>query len=186
MKHFARAACILGLLLVFAEGCATIAAPITTPDVTAKLVPDRDLAQHGVSFTADPFLAPATLLMPQDEFVTMTITLALPLAAHVTISGGVEDGTGKSIARLYSKQELHDYWLARGRAQDPDMVKRLSYLDTFYVPSLAFAGFRGRHEYYVVMVGKRPLPRPATVILAVSLGVGDPKQFAFELPPFKP
>ena len=29
------------------------------------------------------------------------MALALPLAAHVTISGGVEDGTGKSIARLY-------------------------------------------------------------------------------------
>lgn len=186
MKHISIAACILGLFLGFAGGCATTpSAPITSPEVTVNLVPERYLARYAVPFTNDPFYAPNTLLMSRNEFVTMAVTIALPEAARVVINGDVRDSDGTSIARLYTKEELRDYWLARGREADPDMVKRLEYLDRFYVPKLDFTERKGRFEYYVVMVGKLPLPRPAKAILSVALGGNDPQQFEFDLPPSK-
>ncbi len=183
MKYTPVAASVLALLVVFVSGCATT--PITSPEVTVKIVPERDLARYGASFTNDPFYAPFTLIMSRDEFVTLTVTVALPDATRVTIDGTIQDPDGKSIARLYSRDELRAYWLGRGRQADPDMVKRLDYLDRYYVPALNFAGLKGRYQYYVTMIGKDPLPRPAKVMLAVTLGTGDPQQFSFDLPPLK-
>jgi hypothetical protein len=184
MKHSVATACILGFIILFAEGCVT-GAPPTSPEVTLHLAPERVLARHGVAFTSDPFLAPATLLVPTDEFVTVAVDIALPEATKVSISGDVEGADGTSLARLYAKDELREYWLARGRAADRDMVKRLDYLDSFYPPTLDFVAHKGRSELYVVMIGKRPIPRPAKAMLTVSLGSGDPQQFEFDLPPFK-
>jgi hypothetical protein len=182
MKH-ALAVCLLGLTLLSVESCVTT--PITTPEVTARLAPERDLARYGVSFSNDPFLYPGTLLMPQDEFATIAIDIALPDSSRVTIDGEVDGADGKSVARLYTKDELHAYWLARGKASDADMVKRLDTLDRFYPSQLSFSAPRGRSEYYVAMIGRRPLPRPARVLLSVALGNGDPQIFTFDLPPFK-
>jgi hypothetical protein len=175
--------CFLGLSLLAVESC--VSTPITTPEVIARLAPERDLARYGVPFGSDPFLYPATLLMPQDEFATIVIDIALPESSRVIIDGEVDGADGKSIARLYSREELRSYWLARGKASDADMMKRLDTLDRFYPPQLTFNAPRGRTEYYVAMIGRRPLPRPAKAVLYVTLGSGASQTFTFDLPPFK-
>jgi len=183
MKHIAIASCLLCLLLVFATGC-TSTPPVTSPEVAATIAPERDLAQYGVPFSSDPFLSPFTLLMSTDEFVTLKIRIALPEAARVDISGDVEAPDGTKLARLYSRQDMHTYWVGRGRDGDPDMVKRNGYIDRFYAPDLDFSARAGRTEYYVVMIGKSPIPRPAKAILTVMLG-SESQRFELDLPPIK-
>ena len=186
MKHFAVGMCVLGLFIMLGGGCATSPdAQLTGPEVTLRLAPERDLARQGVPFSFDPFLAPADSLHSSDEFVTVVVDLALPAAARVSISGSVQGSEGVDLARMYTKAQLRAYWLAHGRERDPDMVKRLDYLDRFYAPDLDFYAHKGRSQFYVVMIGKWSIPRPAKAMLTVSLGNGDPQQFEFDLPPLK-
>ncbi len=184
MKHRTALcfACVFAMSVVL--GCASTpqADPNAPPEVKVRLVPERDLARHGVSFTEDPLVVPLQFLSVKQEFVVVSIYLSLPRATRVTIDADVKAENGDIVAKLYSLDEMRDFWSNRSHTNDPALPRRLQVLDKWYAPSFNFTARKGHREYYVVCVGKNPIHRPSDAEVFVSLDEGELQSFYLPLP----
>jgi hypothetical protein len=166
-------------------GCATTPDARTiaeaVPSVNVRLAPRHDIARHGIGASDDPLEAPMALLHQRDEFVPFVVELELPRAVSVSIDGAVRDPDGAEAARLYGPDELRDYWKARLSSTNRSLPRLLSAIDRHYVPKLDFNARRGRWEYYVMCIGKAPIPRPSTARISVTIDGGEPREFTFAL-----
>jgi hypothetical protein len=176
---------VIVIITFFAAACAS-GPQGTTPEVSCALLSSWDLGSYGSSYVSNPFMAPTSLLKgAPDEFVPLGLTLSLPEAATVNIDASVRNETGDVVARLYTLPEMEQYWSNWGDATDRTSRDRLQTLDRWYIPGAQIAAHKGRTEYVMVLMGKKPLPRPASVMVAVSINAGDPQMFTFPLPPKK-
>jgi hypothetical protein len=185
-RPYAFGVAILGLAAAYALlSCASSPKmdPNALPEIQVRLAPERDLAHRGVSFTVDPLVPPLRLFEKSDEFVSFAIEIRSPKPIHVAFDGDVKSENGELVARLYTADELRDYWKARTTRGDKNLNGRLEVINRYYAPSLSFDVRSGNHEYYLVCVGKNPLPRPAEAELFVSIGDEAPQSFFFPLEP---
>ena len=180
-KSAIRTGCMLAIILFATGACATAPFP-SSPEVTFALLSVRDLGTYGQTFASNPFLAPSGFVHgAPDEFVAVGLKLALPDAGTVSLDGSVRTPDGREVARFYSLPEVQKYWSDWGDQSDLNSRSRLDTLNRWYPSASQFQAGKGRSEYVVILVGKNPLPRPATVTLTVTLN-GGPQEFTFPLP----
>ena len=189
MRFSLRPVCLLAAILggsVFIASCVTAPPGAGTPGVSCTLLSSLDLGSYGVNYTTNPFLPPTSLVKgTPDEFVALDLVLSLQDSATVNIDGAVRSESGDQVARLNDLPQMRDYWSNWGDRTDKTSRTRLDTLDRWCMPSTQFAAHKGRTEYVIVLIGKKPLPRPASVAVSVSLNGGDPQIFTFPLLPKK-
>jgi hypothetical protein len=184
LKYFCLLTVIFAVGLSFA-GCAGApeGASGSGPAVTCRLLPKTDIWSYGSTWASNPFLAPSALIKgTPDEFAVFRIVLTLPEAGRVGIQGSVQDAAGNTVARLFDLDEMRRYWSDWGDSTDRSSRDRLGMLEQWYVPSLDFAAHKGRSQLVFVMMGKNPLPRPATAMVSISLNNVELGTFTFDLP----
>ena len=175
--------CGVALALVLAVAGCTSRGAVLTPSVVCKLLDQNNVRSYGSTFATNPFLAPSALFRgTPDEFVVVEVDLALPDRRRVDIAGSVVDSSRATVAPLYDLRQMHDYWARWGDMGNRDAWTRGATLEQYYPPSLEFEAHGGRSVYVIVLIGKRPLPRPADVVVSVSLGGAEPQLFTFTLP----
>ena len=176
-------AAILAVALSSA-GCAS--GPSTaaeTPAVSCILLSSSEIGHYGASRAINPFSPRTSLLQgTPDEFVVLQLNLSLAESTRVAIAGSVQDAAGNEVARLQSLTQMQEYWRFGTDLPDREARARVDTLARYYAPSLEFVRNKGRPEYIVVLMGKKPLPRPASILVSVTLSGGDPQLFSFPLP----
>jgi hypothetical protein len=185
LRFMCLPAAILGVA-VFMASCATEPPGTGTTGVSCTLLNWLDLGSYGANYTTNPFLAPTSMLKgTPDEFVALDLMLSLPDSATVNLDGAVRSDSGDLVARMNDLPQMRDYWDNWGDRTDKTSRTRLDTLNRWCMPSSQFVAHKGRTEYVIVLMGKNPLPRPASVVVSVSLNAGDPQTFTFPLPPKK-
>jgi hypothetical protein len=168
-----------------AAGCMSGGGTAAAP-VACRLLSPQEISSYAPSRPLNPFVAHGSLLQPApEEFVVLELDLSLAEPARVAITGAVEDESGAAVAQLWSRTQMHIYWDHLADVTDRDARTRVETLDRYYPPAADFAARRGRTTWILVFEGKSPLPRPATVKVAVSLGGAEAQAFEFPLPPKK-
>jgi hypothetical protein len=179
-----RSAAMAITALIVLAGCATVRGPAEeTPAVSCVLLAPADVWGYATADEANPFLAPAGLLRgTPSEFVVLRLTLSLREESRIAVSAEARDAAGNKTARLYSASDMRDLWKAWGDETSLPHLKRAETLDRWCLPATGFTRRAGRGEYVLVLVGKKPLPRPALVDVAVTVGDAEPAVFTFTLP----
>jgi hypothetical protein len=188
VKSFCFVAVILLAAGLSITGCASAPAERSgsSPAISCRLLPKTDIWSYGPTYATNPFLAPSGLIKgTPDELAVLRIDLTLPESARIGIQGSVQDSAGNTVARLLDLNELRTYWSDWGDRTDKSSRDRLGMLERWCVPSLEFNAHGGRSQYVIVMMGKNPLPRPASVVVSVTLNNVEAGSFTFELPPKK-
>ena len=185
----AKSAILHAMILAVAlssSGCTTGPATAAAPPVACVLLSASQIGQYGLSRAVNPFFPRASLVRKAaDEFVVLQLNLSLSEPTRIAIGGAVRDTAGNEVARLQSLSQMQEYWRFGEDVSDRDARSRMDSLTRYYAPALQFAPRRGRHEYIVVLLGKNPLPRPATAVLSVSLNDAESQSFTFPLPALK-
>jgi hypothetical protein len=173
-------------VLFLSAACATGARPASgEPEVLCTMLTSWDLGSYGANSATNPFLAPSGLIEgTPDEFVALDIALSLPDSATLSIDAAVRRAgeNGEIVARLYSLQDMRKYWRAWGDPSAQTSRTRLDTLERWYAPSSQFVAHKGRSEYVIVLVGKNPLPRPASATVSIALNGKVGGTFEFPLP----
>jgi len=172
------AACALALSVA---GCAS--APEPVGPVSCALLSSREVSYLSTESRNNPFVPITGLLRGTDEFVVLKVSLSLSQASQVILEGSVQAEDGSEVARLQTLPQMIRYWQDEDEVPHRDVVARGNTLTRWYPPSPSFEAKQGRSEYIVVFKGKKPIPRPATVSLALTLGDGTSQEFTFSLPP---
>jgi len=142
---------------------------------------------YATSNEANPFLAPTGLVRGSPyEFIVLRLSLSLKKEEYVRVSTFSRDAGGNHSTRLYDARELRDLWNKWGddETSTPHM-KRAETIDRWCLPSTGFTRHAGRAEYLIVLVGKKPLPKPVVVDVVVTLGDSEPNTFTFTTAPAK-
>lgn len=168
---------------IFLVSCATTnLASTTTELLTARLLDKSAIKlDYGTKWTDNPYLEPAGIVTGQkQEFAIIELRFALPSPRQVSISASLEDQNGQSVADFYNRDALHHFWatwdeLGNSSARDAK-------IDNACLDSTSIRVPKWNKSYYVVFIGKNPIPRPAVAKIQVQIEGEDTREFRFELP----
>jgi len=184
----AKSAILPAMILAVAlssAGC-TSSPATAAPPVACVVLSASQIVMYGPSRAVNPFFPRASAVRKAaDEFVVLQLNLSLSEPARIALAGAVRDTAGNDAARLQSLSQMQEYWSFGEDVDDREARARMDTLTRYYSPALQFVQRRGRSEYIVVLLGKNPLPRPATAVLSVSLNGAEPQSFTFPLPALK-
>lgn len=176
----------IGLVLALAaalSSCAT-AKPVLEPSVSIKLVHQKDVKSGvlGNNQQENPYMQPSSIIRKQeDEFVVLRLFVNVPEKADVSVKASVLQADGTQGAVLQTRESLQDFWTKW--EGDPILNKNRSItLDQTYIPDTYFVAGKGRNDYYIVLIGKYPIPRPARVQAEVRVFGLPAYTFEAELP----
>jgi len=110
--------------------------------------------------------------------------LELPSKTDVDFTAYVQDSTGKKTAEYKDLESMRFFWSYWETDREKDNQRSLTLTQT-YAPRQFFTARRGRSSYYIVLMGKNPLPRPATIFAQVNVAGLELMTFEWELPPAK-
>jgi hypothetical protein len=192
MRNLMKPARSLGLLAAVSAIVLVVAACATGPHagsgapVSVTVLSSRDMGSYGPTYNSNPFIAPDAFIKGSpDEFVVLDVTLALPDSATVNIDAAVTDEAGTTVARMYSLDDMRRYWSDWGDQSEKNSRTRIETLVRWYPPSSQFVAHKGGSEYIIVLIGKRPIPRPSTAAISVSINAVEQGPFTYALPPRK-
>jgi hypothetical protein len=157
-------------LLLSLAACAT--APKGMEDsVHIVIVPKEELkAKFGSNFRTNPFLAPSTVMMGEPvEFVVLRVEVNASRKADLLVNASINGAEGQEMAKASSLNEMTEFW-RMWQDDDVTMDKRQSTLESCYLRDAHIAVKPGRDAYYLVLMGKKPIPRPSAVIAGYKLG----------------
>jgi len=123
-------------------------------------------------------MEPDGIFMGQrEEFAVVELVINLP--ARSTVSLGAQlDGPEGPGAELKLREDFHSYW---STYEDIDgAYLRSSKIDVACPISSQFDSPAGKRTYYLVFVGKNPIPRPAVISVQVVVK-GQPME-SFTIP----
>lgn len=175
---------LIALLPLVVLGCATApASEPSSPSASVKLLSKAEIKDAcGVSASVNPFLAPSGMIKGQpDEFVVLDIELALPSRMEVEVTASAETSEGKQVAYMKDATSLSEYWVIwepMGSANT-----RQDKIENYCLPASNYTYSKGLRHYFVVLVGKNPLPRPSIAKVQVTIQGQEPKAFFIDLPP---
>ncbi len=182
--HIACAMAVLCALSLFVS-CASSpgnAARISTVNVSML---SQDEVRHtgsGSTFTENPYLVPEGIVKGKPyEFIVLRVDFKLESATTVEIQAKTIDANGLSNVPLFGLEEMKSLWEA-WPGKEADVLRRSDALERTYMPALVQKSSRGSRTWYLVFVGKNPIPRPTKVAVKAFIGESAPSVFEFELP----
>jgi hypothetical protein len=178
------------VVAVSVVSCASVPPESASPSASIRLVDQNGMrALWGRSFTVNPYLEPQAAFFPSKyEFEIVSFTVSLPSATKVVLSASVYDAEGKESVLAYDLHDFKVFWNSWGTT-DLNIANRQRTIDLTYAPASSFTAPRGNRTYYLVMIGKRPIARPATVRAWITLDgeEADTQEYALpDLPPAPP
>jgi hypothetical protein len=155
------------IALILMVSCTTVSeSPLAKPGASIQVL-DRNAVKSyfGPNPSTDPFIEPAGLLQGQkSEFVVIELRLNLVAKARVTLFATAETPDGATVAQLLDAEGMLAYWAGwPGLGGHTGEESRGKKIDDYCIPSPSFIASKGASRYIAVLVGKNPLPRPATV-----------------------
>lgn len=169
----------LVLVLALALSACVSAPPPTEVAISARLLDKAALkSAYGSKAGENPYIEPVGLVMGQrEEFAVVELKVSLPAKATVSLSAQLDGPEGPG-AELKYRDDFHAYWSIY--EDMPGTTLRSSKIDAVCLPSGQFESKAGTRAYYLVFVGKNPIPRPAEISVQVVVK-GQPMK-AFILP----
>jgi hypothetical protein len=165
-------------LCAISVSCSSVPPQGTAPQVSTHLLKDSDLWLYGSDAEINPFIAPNTMIKGRpNEFVVLRLDVVLSQPTELSIAADVKSVDGVLQARLYSLGDMQSYWSDWGDQSAYSSRERLSTLERYYLPNLDFVAPAGRRYYLVMLVGKYPIKRPASVSASVIVGSSQPQYF---------
>lgn len=179
-KKYALGALFAVITVTMLLSCAGTPRP-TENQVTIKLMDTRSIQLWGgQTYNDNPYLPPQGLIQGKPyELAVVKIDANLVAAADFEMQARLVGAEGKDSAVLYSLEDMRYFW-ASWPGSEGDIMRRLDRLERSYLPSLRFRAPRGSSTWYLVFVGKNPIPRPATVLVKAFIGQSAP--YSAELP----
>lgn len=201
MKHIQRFFLALSTAMLFFS-CASNPATVV-PKQTITLIPQA-LVKNGVlgnQQDENPYIEPASLIFgKKNEFVVLRLDIASPDDVYVDFNAEVilEDTTVGATQK--TKEDMIQFWAEPEDYRDPTAKKaqvekglwdggspnlntqRRITLDQTYLPAPNFVMKKGTHSYYVVLMGKYPIQRPAKLHARLQVGEQLPIIIDMDLP----
>lgn len=173
----------IAILVAFAltlasVGCITPPLP-TEVSISARLLPRAAiLSRYGKKAGENPFIEPSGIFMGQrEEFAVVELGISLPAKSTLSIAAQLDGSEGPG-AELKLREDFHLYWSTYEDIEGGYL--RSSKIDSACPISAQFDSSAGTRTYYLVFVGKNPIPRPAEISVQVVIK-GQPMK-AFTIP----
>ena len=159
--------CLFSVLCAVA--CAGGPPPQGEPSVAVRVLNRSEIkSRWGAISSANPFLEPRGLIKGQpDEFIVIEVDFFLPARSSLSFDASAEGADGQTVAWMKDAAAFFDYWSVWDTMGDSS--KRAATIQSDYLRGKAFAYPSGNHRYFLVLVGKNPLPRPATIRVAAQM-----------------
>ncbi len=171
--------------MVFLASCATVPEyNPSLPQVIMARAESADFSRYGQSFESNPYLEPKTLLRGKlNEFFIVKLSLNLREESRIAIIAEAFAPDGTKVANSYDQDGFKDFWTFAGgsNAEGKNFNKQMNTIAQTCVPSMQFIQKAGQRTMFLPMVGKNPIPRPATIYIQVSTGSGEPTIFEYKL-----
>ncbi len=177
--------CMVALLFVFVS-CET-SPDIMTPSFSVTLESEASLKNSllGAYWSENPYLEPSGIFTGmKNEFVVLRMNIELPVATDVDFTAYVQDSAGKIVAEYKDLDSMRFFWSNWMTDQERNNQRSVTLTQT-YAPRQVFTARKGTRSYYIVLMGKNPLPRPATVFAQVYVKGLESQTFEWELPPHR-
>ncbi|HWR12715.1 MAG TPA: hypothetical protein VN445_12900 [Rectinemataceae bacterium] len=173
------------LSLVFLASCATLSEynPALPKVIIAKAEPG-DFSRYGQSYESNPYLEPKTLLRGKlNEFFIAKLSFNLREESRISIIADAIALDGTKAATAYDQDGFRDYWtfVSGDSTEGKNFSKKMNTIAQTCVYSMQFTQKAGQNTMFLPMVGKNPIPRPATIYIQVSTGSGEPAVFKYTL-----
>jgi hypothetical protein len=176
---------IIATVLVFSS-CTTSKEYNSVP-ATLQYYPQLAMmnAIFGNTQDENPYIEPRSLLKGREnEFVVLGFYFNLPAGSTFEIEAhAINDELG-IVAEIQSIEQMGEFWSV-WTGNEKLNRQRDSVLSQTYVPSLAVNTMKKRSTYYVVLMGKYPIPRPTIISGKLIINGSKIKTFKFELPELK-
>lgn len=172
IRKFALLALILPFFGLCAVACAGGPPPQGEPSAEVRVLDRSEIkSSWGSRPTVNPFLEPTGLIQGQpNEFVVIEVKFSLPSRSAFGVDAYAEGADGQEIAWMKDAGEFSDYWSVWEKMGNSS--QRGSKIESYYLPGKTFTYPRGTYRYLVALVGKNPLPRPATIRVVVRMTDG--------------
>jgi len=170
------------------SGCAGVPKVVDPSGVDlslSRLTERQMLALYGAGTDDDPnpYVTPGSLLSSSDaEYIVLRLDVVAARRALISLNEvTARDDSGKQLATLYTWPDFKA-WL-KSWSMD-DKVLNIEYVkaESSYIPGMDFQVGVGRRSYYLVLIGKRPIPKPCTVLGSFSIDSDTTKNFTVEVP----
>lgn len=180
------------LIAVAFSSCAS-APKVNIPEnsVSVTLVDRKELvSRFGPGQNYNPFLAPqnAFLGFPYEFVVLKLTTNFTAMNTKLGLKATVVDETGQNCATMLDAAGLTNLWSA-WPLPDSDssgtalLEKRQFMIESNAIPGPSFPAPSGAKEYYIVLKGGNPLPRPGKITVEVTMGKNEaPSVYSFDVP----
>lgn len=175
----------LALVIFFLDSCASSpgkAARESSVNIAMMSQEELRLSGGGSTFKENPYLVPEGLIKGKsNEFIVLRADFYLATAATVEIQVNALDPVGASVLDIMNLEDMKSFWEA-WPGKEADIMRRSDWLERTYIPSLVQKSVRGSRTWYLVFVGKNPIPRPTKVLVKAFIGESAPSLFEFDLP----
>lgn len=173
------------LSMVFLASCSTVPEyNPSQPQVIIARAESGDFSRYGQSFESNPYLEPKTLLRGKlNEFFVAKLSFNLQQDSRITIIAEAKAPDGTNVATAYDRDGFSEFWtfVSGGNTEDKNFNKKMNTIIQTCIPSMQFIQKAGQSTMYLPIVGKNPIPRPATIYIQVSNGSGEPTVFEYTL-----
>jgi hypothetical protein len=163
-----RILALFAMAALFFSGCTSLPPP-AEPKATVGLLGPSEVAspRFGALSESNPYLARTPLIgKPKEEFIVLQIDIALPANTQVSVAASALSGDGHIAAEVMSAEKLVTYGAAwiNNLADSKTRERRIR---STYLPAQMFDAKAGTSTYYLVLMGKYPIPRPCSILCAV-------------------
>jgi hypothetical protein len=151
------------VVLVVSIGCTTQAKPIEE-SISLALMTNKELATaFGFDQKLNPFIAPSGILRGKPyEFVVFKLSSRLNNERKAQFFFDLEEGIDKAVINTWSIDQFIEFWRSWD-AGEAKTVNRESLIVDYFLQENSFKIPRGLNEFYIVLIGKHPLPLPMII-----------------------
>lgn len=173
---------LISLCIASVWSCASAPEAIQPYASIRVMTVDELQSAYGYSFEVNPYLEPSALIRGKPyEFSVLRIEISTSGSAAAVLSASVVGADGTVLASAKDLEQMKLFW-DMWEGSDPNKGRRLTSLERSYLPGYSFEQKPGRRVYYLVLMGKNPLPRPATIEATLLVEGLDPVIFSQALP----
>lgn len=133
---------------------------------------DEILKTFGMNQSVNPFVAPKTIRGEPYEFVVLELSTRFRNKAKVELEMSALGPAGDEVAVLWSRDDFVDMWRSYRQA-DVNLEKREQKIIDYMVPGFIFTAPVGNGSFIIPLIGKRPIPKPATIKARVLYGLTE-------------
>jgi len=161
---------IVSVLIAFSfTACSSVPQEkITSPSVTIRLATKNEIEMQGW-LEGNPYRTPGDIVLGggSEDFVVLVADFALPQAeiASLVYTKAEDDSV-----HFYDRDAFLNWWSTKGSKDIKEIRSRERTIQLNCLPSGDIKVPAGRHKYFIVFIGKDPLPKTIEIKGQMLLG----------------